>query len=478
MTLSRRHFLAATATTTAHAQSNFDTAINNGRVIDPASSLDAVRSLGIANGVITAISAAPLKGKKTIDAKGHVVSPGFIDLHCHGQNDENYKYKARDGVTCALELEIGVSPMKKWVDDRRGKAVIHYGASVGHVPARMAATNDTSGWLPAGPAATRAATDPEQIRTLDLIREGLREGGVGIGMGIAYTPFASRTEILDVFKVAAKAKVPIFVHMRGAGRKDPGVVESLQEMISDAAIAGASVHIVHLNSSSGQAFELGLSIVRGAKARGIDISYEAYPYIAGMTNLASAIFNPGFREQFDMDYKDIMLVDTGERLNEETFKEYRKKGATVITFSMRDRDIDQAMAAPDVIVASDGWIDKGKGHPRAAGTYARVLAHYVRERKVLTLKDAIAKMSYLPAARLEKIVPEMRRRGRINVGAFADIAIFDPNKVQDKATYQNPAQYSVGITQVLVNGTLVVENEKLVEGVFPGQPVLSKISGF
>ena len=474
MTPSRRSFLVALSTT-AHAQVVFDTAINNGRVIDPASGLDATRSLGITNGVITAISPAPLRAKKIIDAKGLVVSPGFIDLHCHGQNDENYKYKARDGVTTALELEIGVSPMKKWIDDRRGKAVVHYGASVGHIPARMAATNDTSDWLPAGPAATRAATDPEQIKTLELLRQGLSEGGVGIGMGIAYTPFASRAEILDVFKVAAKAKVPIFVHMRGAGRKDPGVVESLQEMISDAAIAGASVHIVHLNSSSGRAFELGLSIVRGAKARGIDISYEAYPYIAGMTRLESAIFNPGFRDQLEMDYNDIMHTETGERLTEETFKKYRKEGATVVTFTMRDQDIDQAMAAPDVIVASDGWLDKGKGHPRAAGTYARVLAHYVRERKVLTLKDAIRKMSYLPAARLEKFVPEMRRRGRINVGAFADIAIFDPNRVQDKSTYQNPAQYSEGITHVLVNGTLVVENEKLVEGVYPGQPVLSKV---
>ena len=474
MTPSRRRFLIALSTT-AHAQVTFDTAINNGRVIDPASGLDATRSLGITNGVITTISPAPLRAKKIIDAKGLVVSPGFIDLHCHGQNDENYKYKARDGVTTALELEIGVSPMKKWIDDRRGKAVVHYGASVGHVPARMAATNDTSDWLPAGPAATRAATDPEQIKTLELLRQGLSEGGVGIGMGIAYTPFASRAEILDVFKVAAKAKVPIFVHMRGAGRKDPGVVESLQEMISDAAIAGASVHIVHLNSSSGRAFELGLSIVRGAKARGIDISYEAYPYIAGMTRLESAIFNPGFRDQLEMDYNDIMHTETGGRLTEETFKKYRKEGATVVTFTMRDQDIDQAMAAPDVIVASDGWLDKGKGHPRAAGTYARVLAHYVRERKVLTLNDAIRKMSYLPAARLEKFVPEMRRRGRINVGAFADIAIFDPNRVQDKSTYQNPAQYSEGITHVLVNGTLVVENEKLVEGVYPGQPVLSKL---
>jgi hypothetical protein len=477
MTPTRRHFLAALSTAAADAQTTFDTAINNGRVIDPASGLDAVRSLGITNGIVTAISPTPLKGKKIIDAIGKVVSPGFIDLHVHRQNDENNRFKARDGVTTSLELEIGVSPMKKWIDERRGKSLIHFGASVGHIPARMAATNDTSEWLPAGPAATRAATDPEQIRTLELIREGLKEGGVGIGMGIAYTPFASRAEILDVFKVAAQFKVPVFVHMRGAGAKDPGVVESLQEVITDAAATGASLHVVHLNSSSGRAFELGLSIVRGAKARGVDVSYEAYPYIAGMTQLESAIFNPGFREHLDMDYKDIMLVETGERLTEETFKKYRKQGATVITFSMREQDIDMAMAAPDVIVASDGWITNGKGHPRAAGSYAHVLATYVRERKVLSLKDAIRKMSYLPAARLEKFVPEMRKRGRINVGAFADIAIFDPNRVQDKATYQNPAQYSEGITHVLVNGTLVVENEKIVEGVFPGQPVLSKVSG-
>ncbi|MFN0102723.1 MAG: amidohydrolase family protein [Bryobacteraceae bacterium] len=472
---SRRHFLGSLAA--AQAQTNFDTAINNGRVIDPASGLDAIRSLGIANGVVTAIGPAPLNAKKIIDAKGLIVSPGFIDLHSHGQSEENYRYKARDGVTTALELEIGVSPVKKWVDERRGKSLIHYGASVGHVPARMAAMDDLSEWLPAGPAAKRAANDPEQIKTLELIRKGLKEGGVGIGMGIAYTPFASRAEILDVFNVAAKANVPIFVHMRGAGRKDPGVVDSLQEMISDAAISGAPVHIVHLNSSSGRAFELGLSIVRGARARGIDITYEAYPYIAGMTRLESAIFNPGFREALEMDYKDLMWVDTGERLNETTFAERRKQGGTVITFTMREEDIEQAMAAPDVIVASDGWIDKGKGHPRAAGSYARVLAHYVREKKVLTLKDAIRKMSLLPAQRLEKFVPEMRRRGRINVGSFADIAVFHPARVQDKATYQNPAQYSEGITHVLVNGTLVVENEKLAEGVFPGQPVLSKVAG-
>jgi len=254
------------------------------------------------------------------------------------------------------------------------------------------------------------------------------------------------------------------------------MVDALQEMISDAAISGAAVHIVHLNSSSGKSFELGLSMVRGARARGVDVTTEAYPYIAGMTRLDSAIFNPGWREALEADFGDLLWIATGERLNAETFEKRRKEGGTVVAFTMREQDIELAMAAPDVMVASDGWITNGKGHPRAAGCYARVLAHYVRERKVCTLMDAVRKMSLLPAKRLEKFVPSMRKKGRIQVGAHADLAVFDAAKVQDKATYENPAQYSEGIPHVLVMGVPVVENSKLAEGVFPGQPVLGKVS--
>jgi dihydroorotase len=169
-------------------------------------------------------------------------------------------------------------------------------------------------------------------------------------------------------------------------------------------------------------------------------------------------------------------VETGERLTEKTFAERRQQGGTVITFTMREEDVDQAIAAPDVMVASDGWITNGKGHPRAAGTYARVLGVYVRERKVLTLMQALHKISYMPAKRLESFTPVMKRKGRIQVGADADIAIFDPATVIDRSTYQNPAQYSTGIKHVLVNGVVVVQDEKLAEGVFPGQPILSAVT--
>jgi N-acyl-D-aspartate/D-glutamate deacylase len=458
-----------------HAQP-FDLVIAGGRVMDPETKLDAVRFVGIRNGRIAAISAQPLAGKQTLDAKGLVVAPGFIDLHSHGQSDENYRYKARDGVTTALEMEVGVSPVKPWVAEREGKALIHFGASAGHIPTRMAAVGDTSDWLPRGPAATRAATQAEQEKTLALLRQGLREGGLGIGMGIAYTPFASRTEILDVFKLSAAVKVPVFVHMRSGGRKDPGVVDALQEVIADAAATGSPLHVVHINSSSGRAWADAIGMVRGARARGLDITTEAYPYVAGMTRLDSAIFDPGWREKLEVRFEDLMWVETGERLTEKTFAERRKQGGTVITFTMREEDVDQAIAAPDVMVASDGWITEGKGHPRAAGTYARVLGVYVRERKVLTLMQALHKISYMPAKRLESFTPVMKRKGRLQVGADADIAIFDPATVIDRSTYQNPAQYSTGIKHVLVNGVVVVQDEKLAEGVFPGQPIRSAVT--
>ena len=145
----------------AQRAADFDIVLANGRVMDPESGLDAVRHVGIRNGKIAAVSAAPLKGKTLIDAKGLVVTAGFIDLHSHGQDDENYRYKARDGVTTALEMEVGASPVAKWYADREGKSLINFGATVGHIPARMAVMKDTGAWLPRDLAITRRATADE-----------------------------------------------------------------------------------------------------------------------------------------------------------------------------------------------------------------------------------------------------------------------------------------------------------------------------
>jgi len=456
------------ATLTLSAQT-YDIVIANGRVMDPESGLDAVRNIGIQGKRIAVITERPLTGITTIDARGMVVAPGFIDLHSHGQDDENYRFKARDGVTTALEMEVGVSPVAQWYAARDGKALVNFGATVGHIPARMAVMKDTGTFLPRDAAAHRKATSEEKRETEELLRRGLTEGALGIGIGIAYVPMATHPEILDLLRIAADRKVAVFVHMRSPGALEPGsVTESIQEMIAGAAVTGAPVHIVHITSMALGQTGLALDMIAGARKRGLDVTTEAYPYTAGQTDLSSAVFDEGWQEKLGITYKDLQWVTTGERLTAESFARYRKQGGSTILHAIPEEAARQAVANPDVMIASDGLMAQGKGHPRAAGTYARVLGHYARDQKAVPLMTAIRKMTLLPAKRLEAVSPQMRLKGRIKVGADADLAVFDAARVIDKATFDKPDQYSEGITHVLVNGVAVVQDGKLVEGVKPG----------
>ena len=457
----------------AQAQkSEFDLVLANGRVMDPESNLDAVRYVGIREGKIAAISTRPLSGRTVIDVKGLVIAPGFIDLHSHGQDDENYRYKARDGVTTALEMEVGVSPVAAWYSGREGKALINFGATVGHIPAKMAVMKDTGEFLPRDNAINRVATLEEVRQVSDLISTGLDEGALGIGFGINYVPTTTRAEIFDLFALSAKRGVANYVHMRNAGAIEPGsAIGSLQEVLADAAGTGASLHVVHITSMCLRQTPICLSMIEGAARRGLDVTTEAYPYTATQTNLESAIYDDGWQEKFGITFKDLQWVATGERLTAESFARYRKQGGSVIGHAIPEDISRLAVADPRVMVASDGLIANSKGHPRGAGTFARVLGFYVREQKALSLMDAIRKMSLLPAQRLEKAVPSMLSKGRIKVGADADLTIFDAATVIDRATFDQPALYSEGIRHVLVGGVFVVRDEKIVEGAKPGKPV-------
>lgn len=457
--------LLGLAAMAAHAQT-YDLVIANGHVMDPDSGLDATRNIGITAGKIRAISIRPLNGRQKIDARGLVVAPGFIDIHSHGQNDENYRYKARDGVTTALEMEVGAWPVDRWYAAREGKALINFGATSGHIPAAMAVMHDSGGLLPRDNAVNRAPDDAEIRQTLDDIRKGLDEHALGIGMGIAYMPKTTREEILDIFRIAAERRATIHVHMRNPGPIEPGVVDSLQEMIGDAAATGASVHIVHITSMAVRQTPLALEMIDGAKKHGIDVTTECYPYTAGMTDLASAIFDAGWQERLGMTYNDLQWTGTGERLTAETFAKYRKQGGMVVQHFIPENIVKLAVTHPGVIIASDGDLENGKGHPRGAGTYARVLGRYVREERALSLMEALRKMTILPAQRVG-----LSNKGRIRVGADADIAVFDSAHVIDRATYEQPAQYSDGIPYVVVNGIVVVSKGALRTGVFPGRGI-------
>jgi len=464
------------ASLSAGSQAAFDLVILNGRVIDPESRSDAIRNLGISNGEIKAVTTRNLSGRSVIDARGLVVSPGFIDLHQHGQDEENYRFKAMDGVTTALELEVGTGDIDAWYAQREGKSLINFGVSAGHLAARMAAMHEPVTFLPTGEAARRAATDGEIDEMKRRLEDGLKRGAVAVGFGIQYTPSASRWEILEMFRVAAHYGASCHVHMRHAGVKEPGSsIQALEELISAAAITGAPLHVVHIQSTGGPATPKLLQMIGEAKSRKLDVTTECYPYIAGMTEIKSAIFDEGWQEVFNIGYKDLQWAATGERLTKETFEKYRKTGGMVAVFSMTEEVVAAAINSPLTMIASDGILENGKGHPRTAGTYSRVLGNYVREKGTLTLMDALTKMTLMPAQRLERRVPSMRNKGRIRVGADADLTIFDPKTIIDKATFQDPAKYAEGVKFVLVNGTLVVKDGQLQSGVHPGRSVRAPI---
>ncbi len=432
--------------TAAEIAPPFDLVLWGGRVLDPETGLDAPLHVGIRDGRIAELSPEPLDGREVLDVTGLAVAPGFVDLHAHGQNPLSYDFMARDGVTTALDLELGAHGVAAFLREREGKARIHYGVSAGHIPTRIKLMYGVSGghlltrgggfigslrrfvqrvWQPTGFAHEPA--DEKQVRILiRLLGEQLDEGGIGIGMGIAYTPGARPEEVRAVFGLAADRRVPVFVHL--AEPQQPGDMAPLESVLDHARATGASLHIVHVVHSAGATTAVYLAAIDAARAEGLLVTTEVYPYTAASTRLES-----------------------------------------------REEWVELALRHPGVLVASDGMpMYDGGEHPRSAGTHARVLGRGVRERGTLTLLDALARMSWLPARRLEGTVPGMGRKGRLQVGADADLVVFDPATVIDRATYEDSHQASAGIPHVLVGGVLVVRDGALVEGALPGKPLRAR----
>jgi N-acyl-D-aspartate/D-glutamate deacylase len=468
-------FLASLFFAAAAFAQSYDTVLQGGRVMDPETGVDAIRNVGITQGRIMRISPETLAGKRVLDAKGLVVAPGFIDLHQHGQDVASGRLKAFDGVTTALEMEIGAPDVAAFLQKKDGRSLINYGTTASHAAARALVfgqpIHDPTIVPPSG-AATNQPASLEQIKAIeDRLRQELDAGALGIGMGIQYTPGATRFEVIQMFRLAAARRVPVFTHVRSFGLLEPGSsIEAISEVIGAAAISGASLHIVHINSSCTSVGLECVSLVAGARARGLDITTEAYPYIAGMTAINSALFNPGWKEKLGVDYSALQLPDTGERLTKERFDVlHAAPGNLAILIFMNTQEmVDAVIAEPLVMIASDGE----DGHPRNAGTFSRVLARYVRERGSITLMDAIRKMALMPAQRLEKSTLAARRKGRLQEGADADIVVFDPKTVADRATFAAPREPSAGMKYVIVGGSVLIDQGKLMANTFPGKPLL------
>ena len=441
----------------------YDRVILGGRVMDPASSLDGVRNIGLREGRIAVITTQAVRGRDTIDARGLVVAPGFIDIHAHGQTPETYRFQSLDGVTTSLELELGTSDVAAWYRERSAGARINHGVSIGHIKVRMQVMRDSGTVMPVGDGAYRPASDAQIKEIVERIEIGLRDGAVSIGAGFPYTPAATRDELLAVFRVAATTKTPLHVHIR------PWVA-GLRDALSLAGESNASLHVVHINSAGHAETPVMLEMIRDARARGRDITTEAYPYAAGMTEIQSATIQDTWGPAPER-LGELEWPPTGERLNRESFARYTRIGGPIVVHSNTEPMVAVAITSPLTIIASDAYWRDGRGHPRTTGTFSRVLGRYVREARSLSLMEAIRKMTLMPAQRLEARVPAMRRKGRLSVGADADITIFDAARVIDRSTYREPSLSPVGIQHVLVHGVSVVANGRAVEGVAPGRAV-------
>jgi hypothetical protein len=304
--------------------------------------------------------------------------------------------------------------------------------------------------------------------------QAIRDGAVGIGFGINYTPGASYEEIFALFEVAAAEGVPCHLHARYKGNVFPLTMSlATMEVISMAAASGAQAQLAHLISSTVGSAPLSIALIEGAAARGVDVGFDFHVWTRNQTWLQSALFDEGWQENFGgATYSDIYVADTQEQLTEERFFELRaqREPLSVQTEFIPEEEMIMGLRSPLGIVSSDGGgLVDGRGHPRSTGTFGRFLGRFVRDLEVVDWMEGIRKITLLPAQRLERAVPAMERKGRLQIGMDADLTVFDPASVRERATYSDPARMTEGISYVVVNGIVVLDDGEIVEGAEPGR---------
>jgi len=483
-------------------QQDFDLAILGARVVDPETEMDQVLNIGITDAKITGITEDAITGREQIDATGLIAVPGFIDLHAHGQDPYSEKVAIFDGRTTQMDLEAGALPVSSYLRTKTGRSLSNYGTSVSHAAARMLLMDgvDSSGSpimthaLEKASAtgnhwATQLASDQVLDKIDELVTDGVHDGGLGIGVMVGYYPSARSEGIARLARVASEHHSFLTTHPRYLSNVAPSGVLGQEEFIALALAHDVPLLLHHVPTNALASTPLSLAMIDAANNNGATILGEAFPYVKGSSFIGTQILSPGWRERTGMDYHDLVWVETGETLSEETFNHYRRTrpDGFFVMEHIKEKDMRAAVLHPAVIIGSDGMplvdangktlpfnapFGAGLGHPRSAGTFGTYLRLAIDDAS-LTMPQIVAKTAYLQAKFLEPFAPSMAKRGRLQVGAFADITVFDPKSVNGKAGYETGTNSlaSEGFVHVIVNGQPVIRDHALVPHVHPGQAI-------
>ncbi len=479
---------------------DYDLVINNGRVMDPETKYDAVANVGVKDGRIAVITKDTIKGEETIDAKGLVVAPGFIDGHQHCIEPYQYRLMLRDGRTTLLDTEIGAHGPKlgEWYKRREGKAPVNFGVAVAHEFARAEVLDGFKDWkhLYTPDAAQSRSTKEGWSKTrptleqgnqiLALIDQGLQQGGLGIGSTVGYMRAGvSAREIFELQKLGGRYGRFIAMHFRYTPGDDTTEVNGIQEMLANAAALGTPAIASHFNNPG---YNMVHELMVRMRERGYNVWGEIYPYAAGSTALNAVFLEPEvWVKTLGNKYEDTLQdVATGEFYTQKSREEMLKKEPTrlVLVYKSPESAIVDWIKMPGVAIGSDGmpmipddnltwdtpFEDLPNTHPRTSGSFATVL-RLARENNI-PLMQAVSMTSYNYAKPLGEMgLKSMQVRGRMQEGMVADITMFDPETVRDNSTYAKGTLPSTGIINVIVNGVIVMKDQNPLKGVNPGQPI-------
>jgi imidazolonepropionase-like amidohydrolase len=447
----------------------FDIVVHGGRVIDPDSGYDNVADVGIDGGTVAAIAESTLRGGTVIDGRGLVVSPGWIDILSYEPNEYGIWFKVADGITANLGLHglrsRAADFFSVWGSDAK-RPPTHYGGAFSDPWTRA------SLGLGIDDAASAAQID----QMVAMCDEDLSGGYIAVDFEPEYTPGVAFDEIKALAEVAKAHDVPATFHARYSDDVPPGTnAEALAEVLRVADETGARVHVEHIISTGGTyTMKQSLATLEAARAKGVHVTACTYPYDYWATYLASARFNDGWQERFHISYNDLAIVGTGERLTAATFKKYQAQNALTAAYAIPETDVREALRADWVMLGSDAILEPGnRNHPRSTGCFSRAIGRYTREFGVVRLVDALSKATILPARLLEAGVPAMRRKGRLQIGADADLTIFDPATLADRSTIVTPGVESIGVQYVLVGGQIVRDSAGNRRETRPGAPIRS-----